>query len=502
MSQRDDDKSHGKLPVLTKRNWVSWIAHAQDYIMALPHEDAADIWTAYVWERPAGQGDDDDDEEDPADRDWQAAASAGEKKLRMQHNKAFKTIRDALEQKIFNSTMGMENNVPKLLRFLKEKCFNDNSAEDRNSLREHLDNMKIEDYDDYDDYQGAFDNTLKEVQKFDLDLVDNDERLLYMFNKGLPAAWQPAKDVVTSQNKSFEQAKNFYHTKAKNDSTLPGTLKRLAKTSQSVNFSRQRKEETCRQFALGQCNRGDSCRYSHPATPTQHSTQDRQFRGSCYHCGQKGHRVFECEHKKAGDAARKETRNTSITRVTQEAKHDDEEKCPVSIDAVAYTLVEMVTNTTHGSQKGPRAPVQDNAGLRGTRLGSDGHHWVYMCIDGASTCGVVESEAGCVNVHDTDIWIQTGGEDKPNYVHCSRTGTLPLDNIVDGRRVQMSVPVRIVPGFGTNILPEHYFLKKGFAVNKLGHQLEVLTPDKKAVMRAVSHKYDPRPYWPVPRGGN
>lgn len=500
MSSSAKDKEGGKLPILNKRNWTVWIEHVGDFIMALEHEDAADIWEAYLWTPADGEGDDDD----PAERDWQRATSVSEKKLRMKHNKAYKEIRMHLEHRIFNSTRGMENNVPKLLRFLKRKVYNDNSADDRNALRKELDNMQLEDYEDYDEYSNAFDCAVKEVQKFDLDLVDNDERLLYKFNDGLPAAWQTHIDIAGGQNLSFEQARAFYHRKAKNDSTLPGTLKIPAKTSQTVNFalnkgfsspSQQKQNETCRQFARGRCQRGDDCLYEHPATHSQHQheTQDRPrrraFQGDCYHCGKTGHRISECRAKKAEDADKqKSTGNRS--HVAQEHKYDEDLYSPVTIDSAVYTLVEVVSNVAHGQKGTLRGTSPDTAGLRGTTKDADGHYWIYMCIDGASTCGVVESEAGCIEVRDTDIWIQTGGDGKPNMVHCTRTGTLPLDTVVDGKRVQMKVPVRIVPGFGTNILPEHYFLEKGFSVNKLERTLEVLTPDKKTVMRAQSHKHD------------
>jgi hypothetical protein len=115
---------------------------------------------------------------------------------------------------------------------------------------------------------------------------------------------------------------------------------------------------------------------------------------------------------------------------------------------------------------------------------------LLMVLDGASTVGVVEDEKNCVQVTDVDLFIKVGGEGKPNFLRCKRTGFLPIDTMVDGKRVQMRVPVRIIPGFGCNILPECFFLKKGFEVKKEGAKMVVLTPDKKVVLRGEALKHD------------
>ena len=55
---------------MTSANYPIWIEKVRDYIMALEHDDAADIWQAFVWV-PGGPVDDEgDDEEDPADHDY------------------------------------------------------------------------------------------------------------------------------------------------------------------------------------------------------------------------------------------------------------------------------------------------------------------------------------------------------------------------------------------------------------------------------------------------
>jgi hypothetical protein len=48
----------------------------------------------------------------------------------------------------------------------------------------------------------------------------------------------------------------------------------------------------------------------------------------------------------------------------------------------------------------------------------------------------------------------------------------------------------IIPGFGVDILPECFFLKKNFTVNKTGRQAQVLTPDGKLVLRGKAMKHN------------
>jgi hypothetical protein len=64
----------------------------------------------------------------------------------------------------------------------------------------------------------------------------------------------------------------------------------------------------------------------------------------------------------------------------------------------------------------------------------------------------------------------------------------------------MDIPVRIIPGFGADILPESVFLKKGCAVNKWGPSV-IQTPDGKTVMNGkVLHFVGPEQLT-LPRGG-
>ena len=110
---------------------------------------------------------------------------------------------------------------------------------------------------------------------------------------------------------------------------------------------------------------------------------------------------------------------------------------------------------------------------------------LLMVLDGASTTGVVQDPAYCVDIKTVDKYIKTGGQGKPNLVRCTQEGSLPVDMLVDKRRVQMLIPgFKIVPGFGVNILPECIFLKKGFEVKKKGALCQVLTPNGKLILTA------------------
>ena len=71
----DPDKS--RIGPLTRDNYLTWIEKIKDYILALDHDEAADIWAAFVWTPPERQND-----PDPADSDYQTANNAAERKLR------------------------------------------------------------------------------------------------------------------------------------------------------------------------------------------------------------------------------------------------------------------------------------------------------------------------------------------------------------------------------------------------------------------------------------
>ena len=116
---------------------------------------------------------------------------------------------------------------------------------------------------------------------------------------------------------------------------------------------------------------------------------------------------------------------------------------------------------------------------------------LLMVLDGASTTGVVQDPAYCVDIKTVDKYIKTGGQGKPNLVRCTQEGSLPVDMLVDKRRVQMLIPgFKIVPGFGVNILPECIFLKKGFEVKKKGALCQVLTPNGELILTAEALRHE------------
>jgi len=125
-----------------------------------------------------------------------------------------------------------------------------------------------------------------------------------------------------------------------------------------------------------------------------------------------------------------------------------------------------------------------------TVAGPGDSRYLFMCLDGASNCAVLQSEAGCIDVRDADITIRTGGRGAPTLVQCRKVGVLPLRYAVDGRLKQLSVPVRIIPGFGVNLLPERYFLQQGHAINKTANEGVVLDQNERVVLRAFANKFD------------
>jgi hypothetical protein len=341
-------------------------------------------------------------------------------------------------------------------------------------------------------YITAFKNKVHTLRDLKLGLVAEDDDVLYQFNKGLPSTWGNHTSIVSALQMSFSAAVAYYLKTAKDDATLPGNLKRRKTPQDSVHYGSQL--EVCRLFAKGQCRRGDRCNYAHPSQPHQKKSQgagaDDRFKGECFYCGKPGHRKDECFKKERDDKAKQQggdddkASSSHVTREDDDYPKDGDDDAGVSVDGYAYALVEVTAEVTMSMQA-----ALDSEARRGTSRDIAGHR-MLMVLDGASTVGVVEDEKHCVEVSDVDLFIKVGGEGKPNFLRCKRTGILPIDTMVDGKRVRMRVPVRVIPGFGCNILPECFFLKKGFEVKKEGSKMAVLTPDKKTVLRGEALKYD------------
>ena len=142
-SNIDKDAS---VPKLDRANWPTWIMLIQDVIMALDHDDAPDIWAIYIWTPDPDHDPDADDghgnnvgpEVDPIVHNYQDVSGQGaasKKKLRYQHNIAWKFIRARLSNELLLETNGIKPiSVPKLLRMIRS-YWNDGSTHDNDSLR-------------------------------------------------------------------------------------------------------------------------------------------------------------------------------------------------------------------------------------------------------------------------------------------------------------------------------------------------------------------------------
>jgi hypothetical protein len=200
MSTNDEKETRGPPLKLNRENWNTWIAKVKDYILALDHDEAADIWQAYTWVS-GGAG-----EADPADRDYQVATNAAERKLRTQQNKAYRFIRNALDAELFDTTLRLPTSVPKLLRHLHKLVVSDGTVSDRDRLRTEYQEMSLEDYNDMQAYITAFKNKVHTLRDLNLGLVAADDDVLYQFNKGLPSTWSNHTCIVSALQMDYPAA--------------------------------------------------------------------------------------------------------------------------------------------------------------------------------------------------------------------------------------------------------------------------------------------------------
>jgi hypothetical protein len=437
----DNTDQRGPALKLHRENWNTWIAKIKDYILALDHDEAADMWLAYEW--VAGN----DGDADPADHDYQTATSAPTRKLQTQHNKAYMFIRKTLSDELFDTTLQLPSSVPKLLRHLHKIVVSDGTVSDRARLRNEYQELTLEDSNDMQAYITVFKNKVHTLRDLKLGLVADDDDVLHQFNKGLPSAWKNHTSIVSAMQMDFNKAVAYYLKTAKDDSSLPGNLKRRTTNAVGqVHVTVDGQSEVCRDFAQGRCKRGDRCNYSHPTQPTENGGKQHQsstsdtFKRECFYCGKTGHRKSECFKKERDDKQRKDG-NRNSTHITKErkskysskneSKYDsdsssDDDAGDVQTDGFSYAVHEVATDVTMSMRTALRSKT-----LRGT---SRGELDMLMVVDGASTVGVVESERHCEDVTDIDIFVKVGGEGKPNFLRCKRTAHWHASHRQHGQR--------------------------------------------------------------------
>ena len=488
---------------LTRVNYPTWIVKIKDYILSLDHDDAADIWNAFQFV----QADPQNPVADPADHDYQLSTvnnpNGSLKKLRVQHNKAFRFIRNSLSEELFNTTLHLPTSVPKLLRHLRSK-WNDGTVSDRDKLRVEYTELKLSSFVDLEAYITAFKNQVVVCKRYNLGLVDNEEDILFQFNKGLPNGWSMHKSIAMAQQMKYEAALSYYVKVARDDSSLPGSLVPPSKRkADSVHTT----TEVCRNFAKGICKRGDDCKYHHPSQPSSGGSFKESRK--CYHCGKAGHLKSQCfklknaknNKAKGGNGSGAGKGSTDRSHVTTNDddssgynQDDDQDIGDVRVDDCSYMTREVSIGVNgcdevfanlssfEKNKLTSKMPKGDLSAKNGSSI--------LMAIDGASTTAVVQDAKHCKQVRATSRYIKTGGEGRPTLIHCKQEGILPIDTVVDGRHVVMNVPCRIVPGFGIDVLPECFFLKKKCKVIKSGAEMEVRTPDNKVILRGEALKYD------------
>jgi hypothetical protein len=162
-----------------------FLAHIEDYIASLDHTDAVDMLVAYSWVPPAN----DPNAADPADRDYQTAANADQRKLRLLHNHAFRYIRERLPEDVFALTIPLPRNVPKLLRFIRDR-WHDGSDIDQDQIRLEFSQLQISNYSNIETYTSAFNSVVATMVRCRMAEGTNNGSLRFSYLKGLGTSYK------------------------------------------------------------------------------------------------------------------------------------------------------------------------------------------------------------------------------------------------------------------------------------------------------------------------
>ena len=187
MSDPDRDSST-RLEKLSRENYTTWMAQVKDIILALDHDDAAEIWTIFEWVSTPG------DTVDPIVFDYQNATTAPLRKLKRVHNLAFALIRRHLTRPIFQTTLRLEHSLPKLLRHLRN-YWHEHSPNDRAQLTNEYRQMSLSQFADMEEFTSAFQDKVQILREYGIGAAKEDEDILYQLELALPDEWKHIKTI-------------------------------------------------------------------------------------------------------------------------------------------------------------------------------------------------------------------------------------------------------------------------------------------------------------------
>ena len=461
-------------------NYLQWCEHVKDFIYANDNATVADVWEVAQWDLTAHPDVNGAPAVDPADTDYSSPAAT-----KKAHAKLFCFIRQHLSDAVMQASMQWPRHVPKFLRKLRAK-WNDGSTISRDDLRRQMTSIKLADYQDLDEYITNFEQlvfTCVQYKIFNTDYLE--EEKLFYFNRGLPETpdVQVHKNIVTSDNHGYDAAVQYYRNRWKTDSSLPGALGHTTTTDRS-HATREHDDHRhdhyydryhehshstqqgaiCRDYTRGKCTRGDRCRFVHPPQPGSRPNSARDG-VLCSYCGKPNHTEAVCYKKKREEKEAKA--QESVNASVGDAGVASPSAGSIQFyDAVFAHFDDQVSQTAIATAKA----IQPTPGK------------VTLLLDGASTCAVVQNEAHCTNVVKTTTRIKVG----QGVVNCHKTGDFTFSYFVDGLKNTTTIPARIVPDFGCNIIPESFYLKKNIDINKSGNKCTLITRENRVVLRAVA----------------
>lgn len=385
-----------KLPML-EENFDEWD-------LALKHCCYAAGWIRMYEASAAADGEDADAE----DEDRQAAWGTITQSLPMDRLKRIDTV-----------PLGQ---VEALIRSVRHQFYRE-TAGTKNNLKTKMLNAQLENYDCFETYAASL--MLIFVRLLKLGYTVDDEDRAYHLLRGLPSDYDAVKSNLELPRDTPLSWNQHMHTLREFVSNHPGIVGSLSKHKDEGAFNTEEQktppsqQQVCRDFAKGQCNRGNNCRYKHVKPPLK-----------CSFCGKPNHHEKDCWGKQRSQAEE--------TKVTTEQATEHDFTCAI-VEEIVEATVEDVTLAIGAQFK------------QG-----------YILVDGASTCHIAQDAVNCFDVVPCNIKVRVGGN---RLIQCNLTGKRRIHPVTKHGPF-VAQDVRIIPDFGCDILAEPKLLAAGCDITK------------------------------------